>query len=350
MPGHLSFALTRRALGLSVAALLIGLTPALARDVTDATGRKVSVPDAPLRVFAAGPPASVLLYALKPEAMIGWVKAPKDADLPYLTAQTRALPELGRLSGKGDTLNLEQLLAAKPDLIIDFGTVSPTYKTLADRVQSQTGVPYVLIDGSFANTPTAIRQMAEILGVPERGEVLARYAEETLAMADRVLAKVPETDRPSVYLARGAAGLESAGTGAINAEIIARAGGRNVVTSTDKGTDKGLVTTSPEQVQAWAPEVIVTIDPGFAKTVATMPAWAGVPAVTKGRVLLAPAHPFGFIDSPPSVNRLIGLQWMVHALYPDQAEGDLTAQVKDFYHLFYHVDLDEAAVGKLLGQ
>jgi iron complex transport system substrate-binding protein len=62
--------------GLIAALLCVAMVPsapqsASARDIVDATGRAVAVPDAPARVFAAGPPASVLLYALKPEAMIG---------------------------------------------------------------------------------------------------------------------------------------------------------------------------------------------------------------------------------------------------------------------------------------
>ncbi len=331
---------------LAACALLVLAFAAQARDVVDATGRTVTLPDAPERVFASGPPAAVLLYALKPEAMIGWVTAPRAADLPYLLDEVEALPELGRLTGRGDTLNLEVLLAARPDLIVDFGTVNDTYLSLAAKVQEQTGVPYVLIDGSFANTPAAIRLMAEILGVPERGETLAAYAEETLAMVDRVLAAVPEDQRPRVYLARGPEGLESAARGSINAEIIERAGGVNVT----EGPRSGLVTTSPEQVLVWAPDTIVTISRPFAEGVAGLPGWADVPAVAQGRVMLAPGSPFGFIDSPPSVNRLVGLHWLMHGFYPEAAEGDLKAEVARFYDLFYHVQLDEAQVTELLGQ
>lgn len=43
---------------------------AMARDFTDATGRVVTIPDAPGRVFAAGPPASTLLYMLAQDRMI----------------------------------------------------------------------------------------------------------------------------------------------------------------------------------------------------------------------------------------------------------------------------------------
>src|SRR5262245_2307183 len=47
-------------------AVLICLVPALvsARTITDSAGRNVEVPDKIAKVFAAGPPASILLYML----------------------------------------------------------------------------------------------------------------------------------------------------------------------------------------------------------------------------------------------------------------------------------------------
>lgn len=321
--------------------------PALAdRSVTDATGRKVAVPDDPARVFAAGPPAAVLLYALKPQAMVGWVTAPKPAALPFLHPGMADLPELGRLTGRGDTLNLEVLLAAAPDLIVDYGTVNGTYIDLAGRIQDQVALPYALIDGSFAQMPQGIRQMAGLLAVPDRGEELAAHAEQVLADLDALLATVPEDDRPTVYLARGPEGLETPARGSINAEIIERVGAVNVA----QAETRGLANVSPEQVQAWAPEVIITIDRDFAANVGRMPEWQGVPAVRDGRVWLAPAAPFGFIDAPPSVNRLAGLIWLSHKLYPQAATGDMGAKIADFYELFYGIRPDDAALADLLGE
>lgn len=343
---------TRRAM---LAAVFVALAaPVLAFDgqsVTDATGREVLVPLNPEKVFAAGPPASVLLYALKPEAMVGWVMAPKPVDLPYLLPETRGLPALGRLTGKGDTLNLEVLLTTGAELIVDFGTVNATYRDLATRVQDQAGLPYVLIDGSFAATPQAIREMAAILGVDARGEQLATYAEAAYAEADALLAQVPDADRPRVYLARGPEGLESPARGSINAEIIERMGGINVV----EAETRGLVTVSPEQIQAWAPDIILTVDRDFAANVRKMPEWQGIPAVDQGRIYLAPGEPFGFIDAPPSVNRLIGLKYLAHVFYPDLAGGDLEQadlrqEIAEFYTLFYQVTPDAAALDALLGE
>lgn len=331
------------ALSLSLAAPAFALE---GREIADSAGRVVLAPAEPQRVFAAGPPASTLLYVLKPEAMVGWVRAPRPGDLPYLRESVRSLPELGRLTGRGDTTNLEVLLAARPDLILDYGAINDSYRELADRVQEQSGVPYALIDGSFANLPQAIREMAAILNVPERGETLAAYAEATFAEIDALLAQIPEDQRPRVYLARGPEGLESPARGSINAEIVERVGGINVV----EAETRGLATVSPEQIQAWAPDVVVTLDADFAASVGAAPEWRGVPAAANGRVYLAPSQPFGFIDFPPSVNRLIGLKWLAHKLYPEQAQGDLRAEVAEFYSLFYGVDLDEAALTALLGE
>src|SRR5262249_42764802 len=151
------------------------------------------------------------------------------------------------------------------DLIIDFGTINETYRSLADRVQSQTGIPYVLVDGRFENTAAGVRLLAGILGVNDRGERIARYAEQTFGEVDRVLAAVPASKRPHVYLARGPAGLETGSRGSINTEIIERGGGVNVVEGLrERG---GLVTASPEQVIAWSPDTIVTLDRAFSDSV-----------------------------------------------------------------------------------
>jgi ABC-type Fe3+-hydroxamate transport system substrate-binding protein len=88
--------------------------------------------------------------------------------MPFLLPAVRALPELGRLTGRGDTLNLERLLAGRPDVIIDFGSVSATYRSLADRVQAQTGIPYVLIDGRFARPGADVGQSHQAVRSPTR--------------------------------------------------------------------------------------------------------------------------------------------------------------------------------------
>ena len=232
------------------------------RVVTDSAGRQVAVPDRIERVFAAGPPASILLYMLAPDRMIGWPRAPRPEELPYIAPEYRDLPEVGWLTGRGDTVNLEVLLQSKPDLIFDFGSVRDTYVSLAERVQAQTGIPYILIDGTFANTADAVRLLGEVLGVEERAERIASYVETTFARIDATLAGVPQDQRPRVYLARGPSGLETGLQGSINTEIIERVGAINVARD-PSGARRGIVQVPIEQVVVWNPDTVITWDPSF---------------------------------------------------------------------------------------
>ena len=61
-------------------------------------------------------------------------------------------------------------MAARPDVILDYGTINPTYVSLADRIQKQTGVPYLLFDGDFDRMATIYRAAGVPLGVTERAE------------------------------------------------------------------------------------------------------------------------------------------------------------------------------------
>lgn len=284
----------------------LAASPGFARSVTDSAGRVVEVPERIETVFAAGPPASVLVYVVAPEALTGWPRALRPEERAYVAEPYRDLPETGRLTGRGGEANLERVLEIAPDLILDFGSVRDTYIDLADRVQAQTGIPYVLIDGRFENTPEALRLLGEVLGVPERGEMLARDAEATFDRLDAILAEEPEAQRPRTYLARGPDGLETGMKGSINTEIIERAGGVNV--ADDGGRTSGLVQASPEQIIVADPEVVVTWDPQFYERVWSDPVWSGVAAVRSGQVYLSPTAPFGWIDRPPSLNRMMGLR------------------------------------------
>lgn len=327
-----------------LAAAFLAAQPALAAEIVDATGRTIAVAEPASRVFVAGPPAAALVYVLAPDALLGWSHGRPAPE--FIVPAARALPDLPPVVDDAGTVDVAAIAESGADLVLDYGTVRDSYAAQAVAVQEATGVPTLLLDGRLDAIPASLRAVGEALGATERAGVLAAYAEATLAGVDATLARVPAAERPRVYLARGPEGLQSGGAGSINAEILGRVGAVNVV---EAPPGRNLVEVSPEQLAAWAPDVIVTQDAGFAATVATLPAWRDLPAVKAGRVLLAPRAPFGFLDGPPSVNRLIGLRWLVRELYPGAWEGDLRAEVRDFYALFYQVELDDAALDALLG-
>jgi iron complex transport system substrate-binding protein len=312
----------------------------------DATGRTITVPDRVERVMAAGPNAAVPLYVLAPDKMVGWPSAPRPNEREFILPAARDLPEIGRLTGRGDTANVEVVLKAKPDVIFDFGSVSPTYASLAERVNQQTGIPYLLVDGRLDKTAASIRLLGSALGVVERAEAIARYVDETEALLNQHLKDLPEAARKRVYLARQPNGLETGLTGSINTEIIERAGGVNVA---ERASGRGgIANVSIEQVLAWAPDTIITWDANFFASYATDPVWASVPAVVNKRVFLAPRLPFGWIDAPPSINRTIGLRWIAGLLYPDRFPNDIHQVARNFIRLFYQVEVSDAQLDRIL--
>jgi len=333
----------RRTLIAALAAALLASSAASAENVTDAAGRAVTVPAKVTRVFPAGPPAAILLYTLAPELLVGWPRANRAEECVYMLPEICTRPEVGRITGRGNTANLETVLAQKPDLILDVGSTSTTFVSLADRVQEQTRIPYALLDGRFARIAGTYRTLGALTGRGENAERLARYAEDTLKTILGRIEAVPVSARPRVYYARAPRGLATGLAGSINVETIEMIA-RNVAGE----TQGGLANVSIEQVLVWNPDVIVTIDQEFAATVRGDPSWAAVKAVRDNRVHLSPKMPFGWVDFPPSANRLIGLWWLAKILYPERFPEDLRALTRDFYTLFYHVTPSAAQIDHVL--
>jgi iron complex transport system substrate-binding protein len=337
----------RRLLSAGVISVLL---PAIAhgqgtRVVTDGAGRKVTLPAKIERIYAAGAPASVLVFAVAPDKLMGWTSPFRDAERPFVAPRYADLPAYGRLTGRGNTANVEIVVKARPDLIIDYGTIQDTYISLADRVQTQTGIPYLLLDGDFDRMVDVILQFGRIAGEETRAAALAQYARDTIADINARVAKIPAMQRPRVYYGRGPQGLNTGLAGSINMESIEQVGARNVAAELGKG---GLVQVSIEQVLRWNPDLIVTTDPNFYALARTHPIWSAMPAVRAGRLHLSPALPFGWIDFPPSLNRLIGLRWLTRVLYPEVFPEDLRPIVRDFYSRFYHQAPTAAQLEQLL--
>src|ERR1700732_389206 len=168
--------LDRRALLTGLGAALLAPERAQAAAVTDSAGRPIPVPARVERVFPAGPPAAILLYTLAPDLLLGWPRANRPEERAFLLPEIGARPEVGRLTGRGDTANLEVVLQLKPDLILDVGSTNATYVSLAERVQGQTGIPYALLDGRLDKAAETYRTLGQLVRQEDRASELAGSA------------------------------------------------------------------------------------------------------------------------------------------------------------------------------
>jgi iron complex transport system substrate-binding protein len=313
--------------------------------VTDSAGRQVRLPSEIHRILAAGPPAGVFLYALIPGKLIGWPHGLEAGALPLLPAKYAALPVVGRLTSSAGGLTAAKISALRPDVIVDIGDVEPRYVALANRLQAQTGIPYLLFDGHLADSPASLRSLGAMLGAADGGEAAADYAAQDLRAIAIGLATVPQAQRLRIYYARGAMGLETVTSGSLLGEVFELAGGANVVPASG---DTEITKVSLTQVQAWDPDVIVTEDPAVYRRIMADPRWASMKALQEKRLYLAPQLPFGWIDEPPGVNRLLGLSWLAERLYPAVFHDDLRKDAKEFFALFYHRAPSESELDSLL--
>jgi iron complex transport system substrate-binding protein len=234
----------------------------------------------------------------------------------------------------------------KPDLVLDVGDVTAGYVSLADRVQQQTHIPYALIGGRLADTALTLRTIGSLLGAERRAETLADYGETTIGRTRQRVAKVSPADRPSIYVARGPRGLETAVAGSIGSEVVDLVAARNVVAA---GTPpRTIVEVSPEQILAWQPDVVLALDPRFYAGMKTDPVWRRLTAVETRRVHFVPDLPFSWLDDPPAANRLIGLPWLGKLLYPSLFPDDIRAEARRFYRLFYQQEPSDAQLAGLV--
>ncbi len=314
----------------------------------DDAGRSIPLTGRYKRILAAGGPAAVFAYAISPTGLVGWPRALREEEKPFLHPSVRELPGTGLLTGRGGEVNLEVVLKNKPDLILDIGSTAPVYVDLANRLERQTGIPTALLSGRFEDSAHTLQKLGVLLGQERRASELATYTTKLLEDAKVFSQSIGIQERPLVYLARGADGLETATPGSINAEIIERAGGMNVLNALGPAP-RSIVRVSMETIYRLNPEVIITWDKAFYQQIFQSPRWQSISAVVTKRVYLAPLLPFGWIDRPPSINRLIGIPWLQAKLFPGRFRGDLHDETGKFFRLFYGVELTSKQLDELLG-
>jgi iron complex transport system substrate-binding protein len=329
---------------------LLSTSAAGARELTDMVGRRVTVPDRIERVISLSPPTTQLVYALDVSLLQG-INFPLWESEKRLTAEAyRRLPVVGGRVGEGRQINLEVLLAAKPDLVILWtrdgrqDAIDQEYEATLGRL----GLPVVYVRaGPIRDYPKALRFLGRVLDRGPRAEELARHGERLLAATDQTLAGLPEQARPTVYYAEGADGLATDGEGSMHTELIPIAGGRNV-RGTPPRTMMGMEVISFEQVALYDPDFILVKDRATFERLRSEPRWQHLRAMQAGRMVLIPGLPFNWFDRPPSFMRFLGAAWLTQLLHPDRARWDLPEETRRFYRLFLGVELSDAQVKEVL--
>jgi iron complex transport system substrate-binding protein len=160
--------------------------PRLPTTVADFTGERVTVDDASriLALDTYGTLATTVHALGMGDRLVGRdvsTGVPALADLPVVTHN-------------GHELNAEAILDLDPSVVLTDYSIGPLEVQLQLK---EAGIPVVILDGARRRDVIAeqIRAVAEVLGVPERGELLAERTERDIAAAEaEVAAMAPASE------------------------------------------------------------------------------------------------------------------------------------------------------------
>lgn len=321
------------------------------REITDMAGRKVTVPAAEdiESVFSTGPVAAIFMYMVAPDKLLGWNYELNDVEKSIILEKYHDLPNFGM----GDAINYEAVIAANPTIALNCGKINDAMVSDCDALSKSLGIPVIAVDNELNNSAEAFRFMGELLGVEDHAEELAEYSEKIFTDIAS-LADIPEDEKVSVYFGNGEDSLETAPRGSQHAQILDAVNVTNVA-DLELG-DGSRVQISAEQLLAWNPDVIVVNgEPkadksgnSAAEDILSNPDYASLKAVQDNKVYGTPNTPFSWVDRPAGPNRLIGMRWLSAVVYPEYIKCDVNEEIREFFNLFYHVDLSDEQLENVL--
>ena len=327
--------------------LLIMVNTVHGREIKDMAGRLVTVPDNITKVYAAQPYTHVLMSVVAPDLLLGLPGPLSETEKRFVRPEMAELPLFGSGKGPRSKPDIDAVLALHPDIVLLKGGPQTDTKSAEERFAGL-GLPVVFVDiDRIEDYAAGIEFTGTLLNRSERAKELAAYARRTLVKVEQSVADIPPGQRVRVYYAESSDGLATECDQSFHADAIKMAGG-SIVHHCTLSRHVGMEKVSLEQVLDYNPEVIVATDRVFAELVRNDARWKRVRAIAEGKIFIIPRSPFNWIDRPPSVMRLMGVQWLAHRFYPERYPIDLRAATREFQQLFFGVVPSDADLDTLL--
>ncbi|WP_283409532.1 ABC transporter substrate-binding protein [Anoxynatronum buryatiense] len=312
--------------------------------ITDAVGREVLVPDKIQRVAC--------LYAFSGYAvtLLGdgdkIVATPGGLKRDRLLAMVNPAIEEVSVPRAGGTINVEELLNLKPDLV--FVSIETAADDREMDKMDKTGIPFLVVDfTSIEDQMANIAFIGEAMGRIQEAQAFNAYYQSVIDRVEGVLAQVPMGDRVTVYHSINEATRTDI-KGSLSAQWTNIAGANNVAMNQDLRFVDNKYFAALEQILLWDPEVMIVNEPDVVKYILTNPQWATLQAVKQQKVYQLPqgisrwGHP-GAVETP------LAILWTAKTLYPELFEDmDLKEEIQHFYRTFLAFDLEDDLTEQIL--
>ena len=267
--------------------------------LTDEAGRRVVIPDRSQRIVSLAPSITEIIFALGAGNRL--VGVSQFSNYP---------PEANRLPKVGSYvhLNIEKILALRPDLVIGIKDGNP--RAVVERL-SELGVPaYIANPTSLDEILVTIRNIGKVIGADETA---MRLSEEMAGRIDEVDRRVQRAPRPRVFFQIGIDPIVSAGRGTFIDALIQRAGGLNVF-----GRKFAYPHVNIELVLITRPEIIfissMAREGGFEQVRQFWQKWPDIPAVKHENIYIIDSD----ILDRPSPRIIDGLEMLARLIHPER--------------------------------
>lgn len=307
------------------------------RTITDVAGNAVEIPADVSRIVTVDPFTSQFFFIIGgDEKLVGTCIGPANRNLVNVTE-----PFLASLPSAGckTSVNLEQLLALKPDLVI-----SDKLYTQVNEDIKRAGIPLALVDVEIPeNLIKSYEMIGNITGKEKETADFISYYKEKMDAVKKGALSISESEKRTVYFGQRDP-LSTLGDDYYEAQAAGIAGGKNVAVGLSGGDNKVTI----DQIYTWNPDVVILL-PYNSKSVSDIladPAWQSLPAVQNKQVFRMPKYLMSW--ELPVPETILGTMWLQNTLYPDNVNFNMNEEIKTFYQRFYRVTLTSEDVDAIL--
>jgi iron complex transport system substrate-binding protein len=311
--------------------------------VEDCLGRKVEVPKNVERIAALYSFAGYAVGLLGRGADLVAVPGGLKRDVLFC----RFYPEVKEASvPRQQTINIEELLKIKPDLVIIREDTASDEKEVEKLEKA--GLPYIVVEYStIEEQQKALEIIGKAIGREKEAAAYNEYYNQVIARVQEVLQDIPEDERVRVYHSENQA-LRTIHHTSLAADWSRAAGIINVSVGEELTLIGNDYYTTLEQVLIWDPEVIIANENTAVDLILGNPQWSGIKAVREGRVYQLP-HGISRWGHPSSVETPLVILWTAKTVYPELFEDvDMEAEVEYFYKTFFNYQLSEEDIKQIL--
>ena len=325
--------------------------------ITDHADREVEVPTNPKRVAVLGIyplPSMLTVYLDSCDSIVamepGSMNAAKNGILSQL------YPDITNITTDimdGDDVNIESLLALKPDVV--FYNASDTQDLEKLENAGLTAVAFSATKWKFNCTETFNEWMNLLDQIyPEhagnREELIKKYSTDTYNKIQDTVKNVEEKQKVLFLFQYDENTMITSSSKFFGQWWCDAVGALNV--AQDVPAEKTNAVITMEQVYEWDPDVIVITNFTQAKpddlynNAIGSDDWSNVSAVKNKRVYKMPLGTYRTYT--PSVDSPMTLEWLAQAVYPELFKDmDVKADVKEYYQNLFGVTLTDEQVDQM---